>query len=133
MIFFIGLIVAFVLTFITVPVAIALGRGFQLWRTLPERTVLAYTLFGKVIGQVDEPGLLLQLVRERVTASIVWQRHVPVTSKHGVRIIGRRAPGARGSVTWFYEFDEQLNPADPQVRAAAEQALTRAREGLGED
>jgi len=30
MIFFIGFIVAFVLTFITVPVAIALDRGFQL-------------------------------------------------------------------------------------------------------
>ena len=61
MIFFIGFIVAFVLTFIAVPTAVALGRGFQLWRTLPERTVLVYTLFGKVIGQVDEPGLFLPI------------------------------------------------------------------------
>lgn len=82
--------------------------------------------------EVEEPGLLLQLLRERVTASIAWQRHVPVTGKHGVRIIGRRAPGGAGAAAWYYEVDEELDPTDPQVREAAERALARAREGLGE-
>jgi len=55
--FLIGLILGFVLTFICTPLLLLFCRLFQLYRRLPERTVLVYTLFGKVIGQVDEPGL----------------------------------------------------------------------------
>ena len=40
----------------------------------------------------SEPGRLLQLVRERVTASVVLQRHVAVLGRRGVRVIARRAP-----------------------------------------
>lgn len=58
----IGFAAGLILTFPLVAIANAIGRMFQLWRTLPERTVLVYTLFGKVIGQVDEPGLFLPLV-----------------------------------------------------------------------
>ena len=46
---------------------------------------------------IDEPGRLLELVRERVTASVVLQRHVPVDGRRGVRVIARRAPGGAGS------------------------------------
>lgn len=60
-----NLLIAFaVALFFTWPVVMLLngiGRMFQLWRTLPERTVLVYTLFGKVIGQVSEPGLFFPL------------------------------------------------------------------------
>src|SRR5687768_9659558 len=41
----------------------ALGSGFQFWRVLPERTVLVYTLFGKVIGHVNEPGVFFPVAR----------------------------------------------------------------------
>ena len=41
------------------------------------------------------PGRLLELVRERVTASVVLQRHVPVRGRAGVRVIARRAPARR--------------------------------------
>jgi regulator of protease activity HflC (stomatin/prohibitin superfamily) len=47
----------FIATFIAVGIFIALGRVFQFWRTLPERTVVVYTYFGKVIGEVSEPGM----------------------------------------------------------------------------
>jgi len=50
-------------TFIAVSLLLALGRLFQLWRVLPERTVIVYTFFGKVAGQVEEPGLFFPLVR----------------------------------------------------------------------
>ena len=43
----------------------------------------------------DEPRRLLQLIRERVTASVVLQRHVPVSGSRGLRVIARRAPGRR--------------------------------------
>lgn len=74
---------------------------------------------------------LLQLLRERVTASVLVSRHVPVTGRRGVRIIGRRAPSGRADVQWFYEYDEGVDPEDPFVRAAAETALTAAQADAG--
>ena len=60
--FLIAFAFGLVLPFLVAPVLVMLGRTFQLWRTLPERTVLVYTLFGKVIGQVEEPGLFFPIL-----------------------------------------------------------------------
>jgi uncharacterized protein RhaS with RHS repeats len=84
------------------------------------------------IFTVDEPGRLLQLVRERVTASVVLQRHVPVRGSRGVRVIARRAPGRHEELSWVYEFDEGVDPEDPEVRRIAAEALVTARQELGE-
>ncbi|HET9423276.1 MAG TPA: hypothetical protein VFO49_19220 [Nocardioides sp.] len=81
---------------------------------------------------LDEPGRLLQLVRERVTASVVLQRHVPVRGPRGVRVIARRAPGRHDELSWVYEFDEGVDPDDPEVRRIAAEALVAAREELGQ-
>lgn len=62
MIFLIALAAGFIGTFIATPIILGIGQLFQLWRVLPERTVLVYTLFGKVIGQVSEPGLFFPVV-----------------------------------------------------------------------
>ena len=80
---------------------------------------------------VDATGRLLQLVRERVTASVVLQRHVPVQGLHGVRIIARRAPSGDRPITWLYEYDDGVDPNDPAVREAAKAALARAQEEIG--
>ncbi len=80
---------------------------------------------------VDEPGRFLQLVRERVTASVVLQRHVPVRGRRGVFVIARRAPRGDQPLTWVYEFEEGIDPDDPEVRRLAEQALDRARDEVG--
>jgi len=56
-IFFVALLGGVVLTFIAVPLLAGIGAWLQLWRTLPEKTVLVYTLFGKEIGEVREPGV----------------------------------------------------------------------------
>jgi len=76
---------------------------------------------------IAEPGRLLELVRERVTASIVLQRHVPVTGRRGVRVIARRAPHGRHEISWFFEYDEGIDPADPAVKASAQAALAAAQ------
>ncbi|MFC6286756.1 hypothetical protein ACFP3Q_11120 [Nocardioides sp. GCM10027113] len=81
---------------------------------------------------LDHSGLFLQLVRERVTASVVLQRHVRVDGRRGLRVIARRAPRGDRPIAWFYEFDEGVDPADPFVRQVAEDALTAARQELGE-
>jgi hypothetical protein len=79
-----------------------------------------------------EPGRLLELVRERVTASVVLQRHVPVDGGRGVRVIARRAPRGDRPIAWFYEYDEGVDPDDPEVRRAAQEALAAARTEVGE-
>ncbi|WP_209020822.1 hypothetical protein [Nocardioides sp. 1609] len=80
---------------------------------------------------VEEPGRLLELVRERVTASVVLQRHVPLAGRRGVRVIARRAPGGGGELSWVFEYDEGIDPADPVVRLAAAEALQAARDEVG--
>jgi hypothetical protein len=80
---------------------------------------------------IEEPGRLLELVRERVTASVVLQRHVALEGRRGVRVIARRAPRGDRPVQWFYEYDEGVDPADPVVREAAGRALAEARDELG--
>ena len=80
---------------------------------------------------IEEPGFLLELIRERVTASVVLQRHVPLTGRRGLRVIARRAPRGDRPMAWFYEYDEGIDPDDPFVRAAAEAALAAARDEVG--
>lgn len=80
---------------------------------------------------IAEPGRLLELVRERVTATVVLQRHVPIEGSRGVRVIARRAPSGRRDVSWLFEYDEGIDPADPVVAHAADSALMTAREDLG--
>ena len=82
---------------------------------------------------LEAPGLLLELVRERVTASVILQRHVPIVGKRGVRVIARRAPGGHQPVQWIYEYDEGVDPADPVVQAVAAEALEAARADVGLD
>jgi hypothetical protein len=80
---------------------------------------------------LTEPGRLLELVRERVTASVVLQRHVAVGGRRGLRVIARRAPSGAGGVQWVYEYDEGVDPDDPGVREAARTALELARRDVG--
>lgn len=84
---------------------------------------------------LDESGRsadrLLQLVRERVTASVLLVRHVPITGRRGVRVVARRAPSGRRPVEWVYEYDEGIDPADPLVETALATALVDARSEVG--
>ncbi len=82
---------------------------------------------------IEEPRRLLELIRERVTASVVLQRHVPLEGRRGVRVIARRAPGRAADISWVYEYDEGIDPADPAVRLAAAEALASARDEVGVD
>ena len=77
---------------------------------------------------IAEPGRLLELVRERVTASVVLQRHVALQGRRGVRVIARRAPRGDRPLQWVYEYDEGIDPEDPFVQHAAEEALAAARD-----
>ena len=80
---------------------------------------------------LTDPGRLLELVRERVTASVVLQRRVAVSGRRGLRVIARRAPSGSGGVQWVYEYDEGIDPDDPAVREVARAALQAMRGEVG--
>jgi len=80
---------------------------------------------------ISEPRRLLELLRERVTASIVLVRHVPVIGRRGVRVIARRASSGDRELRWVYEYDAGIDPDDPTVRLAAESALAAALDEVG--
>lgn len=69
----------------------------------------------------------LRLVRERITASVVVDRRVPIQGRHGVRVIARRGPSIDAELVWAVAFDEELDPSDPEILAAAEEALAAVR------
>ncbi|MDQ1103481.1 hypothetical protein QE364_001509 [Nocardioides zeae] len=73
---------------------------------------------------------LLQVVRERVTASVVLQRHVRVVGRAGLHVVARRPPGG-GALAWGFRFDVGIDPNDPAVRRVAADALARARDDVG--
>jgi hypothetical protein len=96
------------------------------WGEARPRHVLAMAEAG-----TSDADRLLQLIRERVTASVLIQRHVAVTGRRGVRVVARRAPSGRSEPTWLYEYDDGIDPDDPFVRAAAETALAGAKADVG--
>lgn len=80
---------------------------------------------------MEDAGQLLQLVRERIMASIVIERRVNVRGKAGFSVIGRRSPGG-DEVVWMTEYDDGVDPDDPEVAPLADAALDAAREELGD-
>ncbi|MGN6251258.1 MAG: hypothetical protein ACTHNS_05520 [Marmoricola sp.] len=84
-----------------------------------------------VLGTGDGDGAaLVQLVRERVTASVVLSRRVAVQGARGFEVVARRNP-AGGPVEWQVEFDAGVEPSDPGVAERADAALASARDELG--
>ena len=49
----------------------------------------------------------------------------------GLRVIARRAPRG-GPLAWYVDYDEGLDPADPDVQRVADSALATARGEVGE-
>jgi regulator of protease activity HflC (stomatin/prohibitin superfamily) len=70
-VFLTSIFFGFVATFIAVGVFMAFGRIFQFWRILPERTVIVYTNFGKVIGEVSEPGMFFPIFHFGIKAILL--------------------------------------------------------------
>ena len=100
---------------------------FHLWEAAPFGTPMRRTDL-----VVDNPGRFGQLVRERINASVLIQRHVPLVGKHGVRVVGRRSPAAADpEVRWSLVLDNGLDPDQPGLLDRAEDALRQVREEFG--
>jgi len=81
--------------------------------------------------RMNDPNRLLELVRERVTASVVVRRFVAVEGRRGITVVGRRVPHSDGALGWSFVVDSGLDESSPAVQAAAERALAQARAEIG--
>ncbi len=79
---------------------------------------------------VEVPGQLLELLRERVTRSVLLTRFAPVDGKRGVNVVARRIPSGDGAVEWSYVVSAGLDPADPRVQDVAAATLEAAQAEL---
>jgi hypothetical protein len=79
---------------------------------------------------LTEPQRLLELIRERVTASIVVKVFEPVQGKRGVTVSGRRSPHSDDQLAWSVLIDPGLDETSEPVRAAARRAFDAARSEL---
>lgn len=80
--------------------------------------------------RLTEPGSVPEIVRERVTSTVVADHQATLPGGGKVRITGRRAPGT-GELRWAFVFDAGLDPDDPGLRAQAEQILEDLRRQTG--
>ncbi|MEZ5115839.1 MAG: hypothetical protein R2737_06175 [Candidatus Nanopelagicales bacterium] len=80
--------------------------------------------------ELDDPGEVPVVVRERVQASIVVSQHVPMEGEKGARIVARRDSDT-GELRWSVVFDTGLDPRDPDLRARADEALADLRASWG--
>ena len=79
---------------------------------------------------LPEPGRLPELVRERVTSSIVVNQHVPLVGRRGVKIIARRVP-ENHELDWIVVYDPTVDGDDPAVRQRVLEAVDLLRRNLG--
>jgi hypothetical protein len=105
------------------------------WNSETERlAVVPVTSWGepeeRIEVTIEQPGQLLELVRERVTKSVVINVYASVRGRRGLSVIGRRSPSGDGQVTWAYVLAAGLDPDDPEVQQVASRTLTQAETEL---
>jgi hypothetical protein len=76
--------------------------------------------------QVEEPGRLVDVVREQVNASMVITRYLPISGERGVRVTGRRRR-TQDRLRWVVAVDDGLHLDDPEVRAKVDAAVAAVR------
>jgi hypothetical protein len=81
---------------------------------------------------VADPGQLLELLRERVTKSVLTTVYAAVRGRAGLSVVARRSPVGTGPVAWSYVLAEGLHPNDPDVEEVAERTLRQAAAGLAD-
>ena len=95
-----------------------------------ENHALSWTLYGGHRGRVvlTEPGRLPELFRERVAASIVLKKFVPVDGTRGVTIAGRRDLGESDPViSWHSTLGRGLTWQTEGAREVTEAALAQVK------
>lgn len=90
--------------------------------------------FGQPEPRLDislaEPGRLVELLRERVTKSVVATLFAVVRGRSGLTVVARRSPVESGPLIWSVLLAPGLDPDDPGVVAVADETLAKAKAEL---
>lgn len=76
---------------------------------------------------VADSGRLLELIRERVTNSVVCTVYARVRGREALSVVGRRSPARDKPVRWSYVLSPGLDPSDAAVAQVAAQTMEQAR------
>lgn len=79
---------------------------------------------------LHEPGSVPEVVRERVSASIVIVRHVALSGSRGARIVARRVHG-RPDLLWQVHPDAGISLEQRGYREVVQRELVALRSSLG--
>lgn len=74
-----------------------------------------------------EPGRLPELFRERVEASIMIKKYVPLVGDRGVTVTARRNLAGRGEITWHSTLTKGLSWQIDGVREAVDVVMAEVR------
>lgn len=77
-------------------------------------------------AQFREPGALPVVIRQRIESSVAATRYHQLRDG-GVRVVGRKIAG-RDGLSWQFRADEDVDSADPTVRAQIIAVLEQERE-----
>jgi hypothetical protein len=97
--------------------------------TAEDRADYAVLVDGPVLSfLLLEPGQVPDQVRNRVTRSVAYTSHHPL-SAGGVRVVGRRVPGQNG-LSWAVRYDSGTPVKLPAVVELTGELVSAAREAL---
>lgn len=74
---------------------------------------------------IHEPGRLVDVVREQVTASVLISRRIAVDGPRSIRVTGRRT--ADGGIVWSAELDPGIDMDDQATRQRVDDAVALVR------
>jgi hypothetical protein len=80
--------------------------------------------------RIEESGDIPAAVHDRVIGSVVISQRVELGQDAAALMVARRGSDD-GQIAWSVVFDAGLDPADPRLRQAADEALARLRDSLG--
>jgi hypothetical protein len=100
------------------------------WDAAASQLTLVLAEGDPVTLTLEDAALLLQLVRERISASVVSSRRVELDGRRGFTLMVRRPPSG-GEIRVLVEYDPGIDPDDPAVTNAARQAHRALRQDLG--
>jgi hypothetical protein len=79
---------------------------------------------------LDPCGQVPPIIRDRVTASVLFRETLTLDTGGSITAIGRRDPNST-EISWLIEFHGELDPGDPLTAASADRALAQLRNTLG--
>lgn len=126
---------------VATPLALCLGEERLPWTSVERISWVPDVLTVVEVAEVEgtgrtrafvltEESRLAEIVRARVTSSVVWSERRALGNGRHVRVVGRRVPG-QDALLWQAVWESDVDAADLRLRAIVEAQLAELRKTLG--